>query len=85
LNCATHLISTYTNFESTDGFSKVVNADEIKSQDYNLNVSTYVHPVDNDSSIDIIDTIKDLNQINISIRDVEQKLDRYLKELGYID
>jgi type I restriction enzyme M protein len=80
-----HIISTYTNFESTDGFSKVVNADEIKSQDYNLNVSTYVHPVDNDSSIDIIDTIKDLNQINISIRDVEQKLDRYLKELGYID
>ena len=80
-----HIISAYTKFESTDGFSKVVNVDEIKSQDYNLNVSTYAHPVDNDSSIDIIDTIKDLNQINISIRDVEQKLDRYLKELGYID
>jgi type I restriction enzyme M protein len=80
-----HIISAYTKFESIDGFSKVVNADEIRSKDYNLNVSTYVHPVENDSSIDIMDTIKDLNQINISIRDVEQKLDRYLKELGYID
>ncbi len=80
-----HIISTYTNFESTDGFSKVVNADEIKSQDYNLNVSTYVHPVDNEDSVDISDTIESLNQINIGIREVEQKLDTYLKELGYID
>jgi len=80
-----HIISTYTKFESADGFSKVVNVDEIKSKDYNLNVSTYVHPVDNKDSVDLSDTIESLNQINIGIREVEQKLDTYLKELGYID
>ncbi len=80
-----HIISAYTKFESNDGFFKVVNVDEIKSKDYNLNVSTYVHPVDNEDSVDISDTTESLNQINISIREAEQKLDRYLKELGYID
>ena len=80
-----NIVSTCMNFETKDGFSKVVNVDEIKSKDYNLNVSTYVHPVDNESSIDISGTIEGLNQINISIREVEQKLNAYLKELGYID
>ena len=80
-----HIISAYKKFESTDGFSKVVSVEEIKAKDYNLNVSAYVHPSDNESSIDITSTIENLNDVNAQLTEVEGRLNGYLKELGYID
>lgn len=80
-----HIISAYTKFESIVGFSKVVSVEEIKAKDYNLNVGIYVHPVENEELVDISGSIESLEQINVSIREVEQKLNTYLKELGYID
>ena len=68
-----------------DGFSKVVSVDEIKEKDYNLNVSTFVNPVNNENSINITGTIEQLNEINMDLGEVENKLNGYLKELGYID
>ena len=59
--------------------------DEIKAKDYNLNVSTFVNPVNNKNSIDITGTIEELNEINVNLGEVENKLTGYLKELGYID
>ena len=80
-----HIISAYKKFESTDGFSKVVSVEEIKAKDYNLNVSAYVHPSDNESSIDITGTIENLNDVNAQLTEIEGRLNGYLKELGYID
>jgi type I restriction enzyme M protein len=80
-----HIVSAYKNFESIDGFSKVVSVDEIKAKDYNLNVTTFVSPINNESSIDITGTIEELNGINADLSEVEEKLNGYLKELGYID
>ena len=80
-----HIVSAYKSFESIDGFSKVVSVDDIKAKDYNLNVTTFVSPIDNESSIDITGTIEELNGINADLGEVEEKLNGYLKELGYID
>ncbi len=59
-----HIISAYREFESNEGFSKVVSLDEIKEKDYNLNVSIFVSPINNEDSINIIDTIDRLNKTN---------------------
>ena len=79
------IVSTYTDFENKDGFSKVVGVEEIKAKDYNLNVSSYVNPSESESSVDITGTIEGLNGLNVEITEVEGKLGGYLKELGYID
>jgi type I restriction enzyme M protein len=80
-----NIVSTYTDFESKEGFSKVVSVEEIKAKDYDLNVSTYVNPVNDENSIDISGTIEGLNEINIELTEVEYKLNGYLRELGYIE
>ena len=72
-------------FSLLTGFSKVVSVDEIKEKDCNLNVSTFVNPVNNENSINITGTIEQLNEINMDLGEVENPLNGYLKELGYID
>lgn len=79
------IVSAYRKFESNDGFSKVVGVDDVKAKDYNLNVSTFVNPVIEENSIDMTGTIEQLNETNIDLGEVEEKLNNYLKELGYID
>ena len=80
-----HIVSTYKKFESEEGFSKVVSADEIKEKDYNLNVGAFVNRVNNENSIDLPGIIEELNEIDRDLGEVENKLKSYLKELGYID
>ena len=79
------IVSIYREFEPNDGFSKVVSVDKIKEKDYNLNVSTFVNPINNENSIDITGTIEELNETNMDLSEVEDKLNAYLKELGYLD
>lgn len=78
------IVETYRNRETIDKFSYVASLDEIKENDYNLNIPRYVDTFEEEEPIDLDQVQKDLNQIDDEIAQVEQEINGYLKELGVL-
>lgn len=77
------IVKAYKKFENFDGFSRVVEIEKIKENDYNLNVTLYVFPEEEVEEIDVAKEWKELLFIDEQIRDTTTKIEEYLKELKY--
>ncbi len=77
------IVQTYRDFKEINGFSKVVGLEEIKQNDYNLNVTLYVFPEEEIEEIDIKKEWEDLKEIEREIETVEESISSYIKELNY--
>jgi len=79
------IVDVYENFKGIEGFSRVVDIDEIRTpNDYNLNVTLYVHPKIEVEDVDILSTwnkIKDLSLMNSRI---SEEIEEYLTDIGYV-
>jgi type I restriction enzyme M protein len=71
----------YKDFADEDGFSRPVSLDEIRENDYNLNVTLYVFPMEEVEEIDVAKEWEDLKNIEEEIKEVERRIEGYLKEL----
>lgn len=78
----TKIAKAYKEFEDIDGFSRIVSFEEIKNNDYNLNVTLYVFPEEEGEEIDIKKEWKDIGKIQDEITAVEKKIEGYLKKTG---
>lgn len=76
------IANAYKEFKHIKGFSRGVSPQEIKNNDYNLNVTLYVFPEEKGEKIDIEKEWKDLGKIQDEITTVEKKIEGYLKEIG---
>jgi len=56
--------------------------DEIKENDFNLNVTLYVFPKEEVEEIDVAKEWEELRAIEREIASVEDKIEEYLVELG---
>jgi len=77
------IIEAYKEFKNGDGFSRVVSLDEIKENDYNLNVTLYVFPIEETEEIDVGKEWDELQDVESSLKENEEKIENYLKELEY--
>jgi type I restriction enzyme M protein len=68
--------------EHIERYARRVSMDEIKKNDYNLNISRYVNTSEDEIQIDLEDVNKRLTEINNSIKTNTDKHNEYLKELG---
>jgi type I restriction enzyme M protein len=57
------IVSTFANRESSEYFSRLVSYNEIKENDYNLSVSTYVEAEDTREQIDIVKLNTEIDEI----------------------
>ena len=76
------IVEAYREFKSVEGFSRVVPLDEIKENDYNLNVTLYVFPREEVEKIDVAKEWEELRRIEEEIKEVEKRIEGYLEELG---
>ena len=76
------IAKAYKGFENIEGFSRSISLEEIKNNDYNLNVTLYVFPEEEGEEINIEKEWKDLGKIQDEIATVEKKIEGYLKEIG---
>jgi len=74
---------TYQDFAEIEGVSRIVNKEEIKENDYNLNVTLYVLPEEEVEEIDVNKEWEDLKGMEGELHSVEEKIEEYLKEIGY--
>jgi len=77
------IVKAYEEFEDVEGFARVVSLDEIKENDFNLNVTLYVFPMEEEEEIDVKAEWEELKKINEELAEVDEKIEGYLRELEY--
>ena len=75
------IVETYRHRETIDKFSYVASLDEIKDNDYNLNIPRYVDTFEEEEPIDLDLVQRQLSDIDKEISEVESEINDYLKEL----
>jgi len=71
----------YSEFKNQDGFTRVVDIEEIKENDFNLNVTLYVFPEEEVEKIDVAKEWTELRGLEEELSKVEEKIEGYLKEI----
>lgn len=70
-------------FETVERYCTVAGMDEIKENDYNLNISRYVDTTEPEEPVDIPQVMKNLEALQMERTSVQDKVDIFLRELGY--
>jgi len=76
------IVNAFNNFTEEEGFSRAVEMDEIKENEYNLNVTLYVFPEEEIEDIDVNKEWQELRMLEKEIDEVDKKIEGYLKELS---
>lgn len=75
------IVDTYKNFKTIDKFSYKATFNEIKENDFNLNIPRYVDTFEEEKEVDIPATKKEIAELESELSEVKIKIDGYLKEL----
>ena len=76
------IVSAYETRENVDKYSYVASYDEIRENDFNLNIPRYVDTFEEEELVDIDEVKKNIASIETELAKVQAKMAEYLKELG---
>lgn len=76
------IIETYSARQNVDKFAYVASLEEIIENDYNLNIPRYVDTFEEEEEIDINEVLKQLQQDNQEIEQLEKEINEQLRLLG---
>ena len=68
--------------KTEDKYSYIATLEEIEENDYNLNIPRYVDTFEEEEPIDLDKLVEELEQIEKEIREVDEKIIEYCKEIG---
>lgn len=77
------ILDTYQRRVIVHQYSHIASLDEIKGNDYNLNISRYVDTFEEDEDIDLMAVHREREQLKIQLNELEVEMAKYLQELGY--
>lgn len=80
-----HILTVFNSFDEEEGFSSVKDKDNVLKQNGNLNVSLYASQVNKEEEIDIRQVLSEIDETDQELKEVNEKLNSYLKGLGYLD
>ncbi len=76
------ILEVYENYKEIDKYSHIATMEEIKENEYNLNIKRYVDTFEDEEEVDIEETKENIEKINKELEILEKKLKESLKELG---
>jgi len=77
------IINTYKARETVEKYAYLATSDEIKENDFNLNIPRYVDTFEEEAEIDLVAIRNERVQLQAELKTLETEMDGYLKELGY--
>ncbi|WP_179996857.1 type I restriction-modification system subunit M [Acinetobacter sp. YH16050] len=77
------IIETYRARESVDKYAYLATLQEVKDNDYNLNIPRYVDTFEEEAEIDLVAVRAEREQLKTQLAELEVEMAKYLKELGY--
>ena len=75
------IANIYREYKEVEGFSRIVDLEEIERNDFNLNVSLYVSPIAEEENIDLEEEFKKLEELNKEYLEKYEKVRNYIKEI----
>jgi len=76
------IVQVFREFKGDEGFARAVSLEEIRENDYNLNVTLYVFAEEPGEEIDVAREWEELRRIEEEIRGVEERIEGFLREIG---
>ncbi len=76
-----HIVESYRKFEAIAGFCKITSIEEVRNNDFNLNVTLYVMPVEESGHIDIVKEFEDLKRLERERQEVMTELEQYIIDI----
>ena len=76
------IFDAYTKREDVEKFAHVATLEEIKANEYNLNIPRYVDTFEAEELIDIEEVQGNIKRLKEELAIVEAQMDKYLKEIG---
>jgi type I restriction enzyme M protein len=78
-----NILLTYHHRINSDKYSHRASIEEIRENNYNLNISRYVDTFEEEAEINLLAVRAQRKQLKEQLSELEVKMDNYLKELGY--
>lgn len=75
--------SAFTKYEDIDGYSHIADFEELKENEFNLNVPRYVNISESEEEIDVQKTIDELKKLEKEKMTIELEVNKNLRELGF--
>lgn len=75
------IAQAYIEFKEDDGFSRAVEIEKIRENDFNLNVTLYVFPEEEVEEINVEKEWKEIRKLDRDLLTIEKKIEGYLEEL----
>ncbi|MBE7445717.1 MAG: N-6 DNA methylase [Planctomycetia bacterium] len=75
------IVATYKIRKDVDKYAHIVSFDEIKENDFNLNIPRYVDTFEEEEEIDVIAVQKEIDQLEGELVEVRGKMKKYLEDL----
>ncbi|MBU8802500.1 type I restriction-modification system subunit M [Bacillus licheniformis] len=76
------IVETYEKRETIDKYSYLATIDEIRENDYNLNIPRYVDTFEEEEPVDMEAVKENIANIKRELQEVEKQMAKYLEELG---
>ncbi len=77
------IIETYRARKSVDKYAYLATLQEVKDNDYNLNIPRYVDTFEEEAEIDLVAVRAEREQLKTQLAELEVQMAKYLEELGY--
>ncbi|HVA66226.1 MAG TPA: type I restriction-modification system subunit M [Elusimicrobiota bacterium] len=77
------MLKAYRGYDAVEKYCRPVSLDEIRRNDYNLNIPRYIDITEAEEPIDVQQTLDELVKLKKERAQAEEKVAGYLKELGY--
>jgi len=77
------IVATYHAGNDVDKYAYVASLEEIKENDYNLNIPRYVDTFEEEEEIDLMVVRAEREKLKAQLTELETEMAKYLEELGY--
>ncbi|MCU7837947.1 MAG: type I restriction-modification system subunit M [Candidatus Thiodiazotropha sp. (ex Troendleina suluensis)] len=77
------IVEVYQARQGVDKYAYLASTDEIKDNDYNLNIPRYVDTFEEEEEIDLMAVRAERKRLKEELAQLEVEMEGYLKELGY--
>ena len=77
-------VKAYESMQDIEKFMRIVPLEEIKENDYNLNIARYIDTSSEEVIINIENVINKIADIEEKEKEIDSKLNEYLKTLGFV-
>lgn len=78
------IVSSFDALEDVDKYMRIVPMDEIAENNFNLNIVRYIDTSEEEEIVDIEETLARIDKLEATEDEIDEKLNGYLKELGFV-